>query len=180
TPTRNQFVTLTGTGDVGATTRTLRFYRNGSLLDSIQSGDPQFFVDERFTYNLALVPGVNSIRADQVDNVGNVSSLSNTVPIVFDGTVGFFINQPFRSNDAFQVNLVSPATAISINVYDMSGGLVQKLYASMGGTSVSIPWDGNNGDGEPVRKGPLVAVLVVEYTSSNRSVQREAFLFDPQ
>lgn len=180
TPTRNQFVTLTGTGDPGVFTRQIRFYRNGTLLDSIQNGDPQFFDNERFRYNLALIPGVNIIWADQVDNLGNVSSLSNTVRIEFDGTVGFFINQPFRSNDAFQINLVSPATAISINVYDMSGGLVQKLYASMGGTSISIPWDGNNGDGEPVRKGPLIAVLVVEYTSSNRNIQREAFLFDPQ
>ena len=180
TPTRNQFVTLTGTGDAGVFTRQIRFYRNGALLDSIQNGDPQFFDNERFRYNLALVPSRNDIWADQVDNLGNVSSLSNTVRIEFDSTVGFFINQPFRPNDAFQINLSVPVTAITINLYDLSGGLVQKLYATMGGTSISIPWDGNNGNGELVRKGPLVAVLVIDYTSSNRSVQREAFLFDPQ
>jgi len=179
-PTRNQFVTLTGTGDNGVFTRAIRFYRNGSLLDSIQTGDPQFFDNETFRYNVALVPGVNTIWADQVDNLGNVSSLSNTITIEFDGTVGFFINQPFRPNDVFQINLSFPVVAIMINIYDLSGGLVQRLYASMGGNSITIPWDGNNGDGEPVRKGPLVAVLVIDNADDNRSVQREAFLFDPE
>jgi len=92
---------------------------------------------------------------------------------------GLYIAQPFRPGDAFQVNLAEPARYVTLRVYDMGGHLVRVLDERYGGDFVSIAWDGLNGDGEKAKKGPLVAVALVERSDGAKDTLRGIFLFEP-
>jgi hypothetical protein len=61
----------------------------------------------------------------------------------------------------------------------MSGNLVRVLTDPWAGEFVSIPWDGLNGDGEKVHKGPLVAVAYLDSSTGKSEPIREIFLFEP-
>jgi len=155
----------------------IRITRNGAAVDSIFTlpiGDP--FAFERV---IGLVPGRNAIAALYVDGAGNVSAPSNTVEVTFDLAVGLFIAAPFTPGDDFQVTLAKAAHSLALRVYDMTGDLVVALSDEGGGTTYSIPWDGHNGNGDRVDRGPLVAVAEVSFSDGDRSIYRELFLFDP-
>jgi hypothetical protein len=172
-PTRNPAHVLDGT--VSSDTETMRIYRNDALLDTIRPNDPLL---PEFPYPMTLVPGENRIYAVAVDGAGNESGRSNEISIELDASPGLRIPQPFVSNDVFLINLGQPASSVTIRVYDMGGKLVCVLSDPSSGTNLSIPWNGRNGDGETVKKGPLVAVAQIRYQSGGSEIFREIFLFE--
>jgi flagellar hook assembly protein FlgD len=114
------------------------------------------------------------------DDAGNVSEPSNTIEITFDNSAGLFIPQPFKSGDAFQVNLSKNASSVTLRLYDLGGNLVKILRGTEVSSNISIPWDALNGDGEEVKKGPLVAVAAIVYADgSDREIIRESFFCEP-
>jgi hypothetical protein len=66
-----------------------------------------------------------------------------------------------------------------VRVYDFSGGLVVTLQQDSPGRNAALTWDGRNGSGEEVKRGPLVANAEVRYEDGETEVLREVFLFDP-
>lgn len=182
----------------GAQTDVMRIYRNDELADTLFPN-----IEGQWPHTLGVEPGLNRIRAVMVDDAGNASPPSNTVQTTFDTSSGFYIPQPFRAGEAFQLNLTADARRVTLRVYDLSGYLVRKFElegdlqaraaaAPRSGADgrhppqrapssafVSIPWDGSNGDGDAVRKGPLVAVAVIEYDAGSEETLRQAFMFEP-
>jgi len=156
----------------------IRIVRGGDAVDSlftlpIDKGHPVF--DRLIT----LVPGHNDIRAYYVDGAGNVSPPSNGIEVTFDVAVGLFITAPFSPGDQFQVTLARPAQGLALRLYDMTGDLVAVIRDTGADISYALPWNGRNGDGEPVRKGPLVAVAEASFEDGGHEIYRELFLFEP-
>ncbi|MFQ5511474.1 MAG: FlgD immunoglobulin-like domain containing protein [Candidatus Krumholzibacteriia bacterium] len=153
----------------------MRIFRNGAFLDSVFPNLP----NAGLPYDAALLPGANRFTAVAVDQAGNGSAASNEITIVFDSAAGLSMPQPFVANDDFQINLTKPALTVTVKIYDLGGHLVEELSSSIVSTSVTISWDGLNGDSDPVEKGPLVAVARAHYLDGDREVFREIFLFQP-
>jgi hypothetical protein len=61
----------------------------------------------------------------------------------------------------------------------MGGHLVRVFTERWTGEFVSFSWDGLNGGGEEVHKGPLVAVAYIDASEGSGEVLREIFLFEP-
>jgi hypothetical protein len=166
-------VLLRGTAE-GDFTDVMRIYRNDVLADTLQ---PK--LTGEWPHLVALEPGLNRIHAVMADEAGNTSAPSNTVEITFDAASGLYIPQPFHAGDAFQVNAAKPARSVTLRVYDMSAHVVCVLLGRFSGDFVSITWDGLNGGGEKVKKGPLVAVARVQYEGGDEESLRGIFLFEP-
>jgi hypothetical protein len=152
----------------------LRVFRNGELVDSLSG-----LIEEDFSLEVMLVPGINIFTALTVDEAGNVSPFSNSVEIVFNNSSGLFIPQPFQPGNEFQLNLARDARSIELRIYDLAGDLVQIIEESPDGTSVSIPWNGLNGDDKSIERGPLVLVAGIIYMDNETESQRKLFLFKP-
>ena len=171
--TRAPEILLRGTVE-GDFTDVMRIYRNDALADTIQ---PK--VTGEWPHLVALEPGLNRIYAVMADETGNTSGPSNTVEVTFDSAAGLYIPQPFGPGDIFQVNLAEPAHSVTLRIYDMSGHLVRALVERSSADFVSIVWDGLNGGGDDVKKGPLVAVALVEHSDGEKESLRSIFLFEP-
>ena len=158
----------------GAVDDVMRIYRNDAFADTIFPN-----VKDNWPHPMTLDVGLNRIWAVIVDNAANVSDPSNTIEVTYDNSGGLFIPQPFRPGDAFQVNLSKPSPSVTLRIYDLGGHLVVILYGRESSVDVSIPWDGLNGDGDTVKKGPLVAVAHVKSAGEGAIVFREIFVFEP-
>jgi hypothetical protein len=152
----------------------LRIYRNDALADSVFPN-----IEGQWPHLVDLELGRNRIWAVLADGAGNPSAPSNTIEVTFDPSAGLYIPQPFRPGNAFQFNVSGAEYGVKLRVYDMSGNLVRVFNAPWSGEFVSIPWDGRNGDGEKVHKGPLVAVAYVDSGSGKTDILRKIFLYEP-
>jgi flagellar hook assembly protein FlgD len=169
--------TLRGTWTSG--TETIRFYRNGTLMDSVLTLALDAKNLDAFAQPIPLVEGVNVLTSTAVDEAFNESGPSNQVVVEFVGGSGLFIPAPFGPNDEFHLNLGDAADRATLRVYDLSGELVVSLASDLSARNYAFVWDGRNGDGDDVKKGPLVAVSQAEYGTGPDVVFREIFLFDP-
>ncbi len=167
------FVRLDGTVG-GNLSDVMRIYRNDALVDTLF---PR--IEGAWPHNLEIDPGLNRIWAVMADGAGNVSPPSNTINVTFDASSGLYVPQPFRPGDAFQVNLVETARTVTVRIYDVGGHAVRVLDERPTSGNVTIPWNGVNGDGDEVKKGPLVAVVLVEFASGKNETLRDVFLFEP-
>jgi hypothetical protein len=162
-------------GTIGGTLAdVLRIYRNGALADSVFPN-----IEGQWPHLVSLDRGPNQIYAMLVDGAGNASPPSNTVAVEFDPASGLYIPQPFRPGDSFQFNVSDAGFGVTLRVYDMAGHLVRAFTEPFSSEFVSFQWDGLNGDGEKVHKGPLVAVAVVEGSEGSSETLREIFLYEP-
>jgi flagellar hook assembly protein FlgD len=152
----------------------VRLYRNGSQFDSLLT-----IIDDKIDQTVFLDPGLNVFVATVVDEAKNESAPSNEVRITFNESTGLYIPVPFHPNDVFQLNLSSEANQVTLRLYDLSGDLVVVLEQTMPGKNFTFAWDGKNGDGEDVKKGPLVSVAEIFYADGTKEVIREIFLFEP-
>ncbi len=152
----------------------LRIYRNDALADSVYPN-----IEGQWPHLFSLDQGPNEIYAMLVDGAGNASAPSNTIDVKFDPSAGLYIPQPFRPGDSFQFNASDAGFGVTLRLYDMGGHLVRVFTERWTGEFVSISWDGLNGDGEKVHKGPLVAVAYVDASEGSSEVLREIFLFEP-
>lgn len=149
-------------------------YRNGVKADSVFT-----LGSSRFDLDISLEPGKNVLTATFVDGAGNESAPSNAVTVTFDDRSGVFVDAPMRPGDTFNVNLAQPARWAVVHVYDMTGYLVVTLEEFDEKQNYAIPWDGRNGSGNEVKKGPLVVVAKVLLVGGETESFREVFLFDP-
>lgn len=171
--TRAPSVVLDGTVG-GSAGDVMRIYRNDALADTLFAK-----IEGRWPHTLEVVPGLNRIRAVMVDGAGNVSPPSNTVETTFDPSSGLYVPQPFRPGDGFQINFAQPARAVTLRIFDMGGHPVRVIEYTSASDFATIPWNGVNGDGVAVKKGPLVAVVVIEFAAGRKETRREVFLFEP-
>ncbi len=167
--------TWTGSPDI------IRFYRNGTKVDSVFTIILEAQGLTRFTPIIELENGVNVLNATAVDEALNESAFSNEVRVEFKDDSGLYIPAPFTRNDEFHLNLRETAERATLRIYDLSGELVVILTKDFSARSYAFRWNGLNGGGEDVKKGPLVAVSQVEVDGSTSAgaVFREIFLFDP-
>lgn len=162
-------------GNVGGTLAdVLRIYRNGALADSVYPN-----IEGQWPHLFSLDQGPNEIYATLVDGAGNASAPSNTINVEFDPSAGLYIPQPFRPGDSFQFNASDAGFGVTLRLYDMGGHLVRVFTERWTGEFVSFSWDGLNGGGEEVHKGPLVAVAYIDASEGSGEVLREIFLFEP-
>jgi hypothetical protein len=166
---------VTGTFPSGSTAASrVLIYRNGIKADSVFT-----LTIERIDRTIPLEAGENVITATFVDGAGNESAPSNAVTVTFDDRSGLYVEAPMRPGDVFNVNVPQAARWVIVHVYDMTGDLVVVLEEFDETTSYSLPWDGRNGSGNEVKKGPFVAVAKVLLTNGETTSFRELFLFDP-
>jgi hypothetical protein len=166
---------LTGhASDGGDNGSFVRVYRNGALVDSVST-----VIADDFALDLELLPGRNEIYATLRDGAMNVSPRSNILTITFDTGAGLFARAPFRPGDAFDVNASRTASRCILRVFDMTGQIVKILEDNSARQYYALPWDGVNGSGIDVKKGPLIAVASVDYGDGSRDIFREVFLYDP-
>lgn len=166
---------LTGTFPSALSTGSrVRIYRNDAVVDS-------FFTQQATSIDLVidLIPGRNTFVATLVDGALNEGPPSNAVVVTFDDASGLYVDTPVRPGATFDVNLSAPAVGVTLRLYDMAGGLVVALEDPARGTSYSLPWDGQNGNGHIVKKGPLVAVVTATLEAGGTRTFREMILFDP-
>ena len=152
----------------------VRVYRNGALVDSVST-----FVSDDFAVDVPLVSGRNDMTAVLRDGAMNASASSNPVTVTFDTGAGVFVPAPFGPGDVFDVNASRTATRCTLRVFDLTGQVVVVLEDDGTRQFYSIAWNGINGSGIDVKKGPLVAVASVDYEDGTHDVFREVFLFDP-
>ncbi len=166
---------LTGHADDGGDQGSfVRVYRNGALVDSVST-----FQSDDFTVDVPLVAGRNDIFTRLRDSAQNASAPSNTVTVTFDTGSGVFAPAPFGPGDVFDVNATRSAVRCTLRVFDLSGQVVVVLTDESAQQFYAIPWNGVNGSGLDVKKGPLVAVASVDYDDGSHDVFRQVFLFDP-
>jgi hypothetical protein len=158
----------------GSVADVMRIYRNDVLADTLFPNVPG-----EWPHVMTLVPGVNRIRALIADAAGNAGPPSNSIEVTFDPSAGLYVPQPFRAGDEFQMNVTETGQPVTVRIYDMGGHLVRVLEERAAAEFVSIPWDGLNGDGREVKKGPLVAVAYVGSATGSDDVIRKIFLFEP-
>jgi hypothetical protein len=152
----------------------IRIFRGGVKVDSAMT-----LINKAPQRELMLLPGRNVFTATALDGARNESPLSNAVEVIFDNQAGLLLPVPFGPGDQFAVNLGRPASRVVVRVYDFSGGLVVTLQQDSPGRNAALTWDGRNGGGEEVKRGPLVANAEVRYEDGETEVLREVFLFDP-
>ncbi|HEU4930208.1 MAG TPA: hypothetical protein VFU38_10305, partial [Candidatus Krumholzibacteria bacterium] len=166
---------LTGhANDGGDAAAFVRVYRNGVAVDSVST-----LISDDFEIDLELVPGRNDIYAVLRDGAMNASPPSNTLTITFDTGAGLFVRAPFRPGDTFDVNGSRTAGRCTVRVFDLTGQIVRVLEEVAQQQYYTLPWNGVNGSGVDVKKGPLIAVASIEYRDGTRDVFREVFLYDP-
>jgi hypothetical protein len=162
------------TGSFSSDTKKIRIFRNDSYVDSVF-----ILLQTSLSEEIIIKPGTNVITAVAVDEAGNTSLPSNAITVVYDTAPTVFIPQPFRSNDSFQINLSGKEAVISLNIYDLGGDLVFTHKDFALGSNLDVPWDGINGKGKDVKRGPLVIVVHIAYNEGNDDTLREIFLFNP-
>jgi hypothetical protein len=86
---------------------------------------------------------------------------------------------PFGPDDRFDINARSPATGCTLRVFDLLGELVVVLTDHTAQQFYSVAWNGLNGSGVDVKRGPLVAVVSIDYVDGSHDIFREVFLYDP-
>jgi hypothetical protein len=158
-------------GEIGAS---VRVYRNGAVIDSVST-----FSSDNFEVDVPLLPGRNDVYAVLRDAAFNVSPPSNTLTIDFETGAGFFAPAPFGPGDVFDVNANGTASGCILRLFDLTGDLVVVLEDDDAQQFYSFGWNGLNGSGVEVKKGPLVAVAAVDYADGSHDVFREIFLYDP-
>jgi flagellar hook assembly protein FlgD len=152
----------------------IRIYRNDEKIDSVF-----VILNNSAEKDVPLVPEQNILMATSVDLSGNESRPSNEVRVYYEQGSGLFIPAPFRPGDRFTVNLTRDASEVTLRIFDLAGDVVIVLTDSTPGRDFAFEWDGLNGDGVAVKKGPLVAVVELRYEDGDTNVFREIFLFDP-
>jgi hypothetical protein len=153
----------------------VRILRNGTVVDSVTTT-----IDSLFTVRVDLEPGENNFTAILRDSSFVESPPSNTVTVFFDTSAGFFVPVPFAPGASFDLNTVNEAINADVRIFDVGGDLVVHFESREAGTFYSFPWDGLNGSGERVHRGPLVAVGTIDYADGSHQVVRRVFLFDPE
>ncbi len=177
-PTIDPFPTSTWNADSIAvsfswsdTPEYIRVYVNGTQVDSVVT-----ILRSRATTDVELAPGSNTVFVTAIDEAKNESVPSATNTIVYDDGVGVALPNPFRPGDEFQVSTGTNVNSVRLRLYDMAGDLVLVLEDNSPRSSFRFRWNGTNGDGDEVRKGPLM--LVVEIVDTGR-IFKELFLYAP-
>jgi len=164
--------TLTGT--FSQDTKKIRLFRNGTFVDSVV-----IVIQETLSKEVLLKAGTNVLTAKALDDAGNISAPSNEITVVYENAAGVFIPQPFRANDSFQINLAAAHARVALRIFDLGGNLVYVHRDYTAGTHLDIEWDGSNGEGTEVKRGPLVLVVLITYDNGSEETFREIFLFTP-
>ena len=153
----------------------LRILRNGVPIDSLSTVP----LGSTFSRNVPLISGVNLFTAVLRDGAFNTSPPSNTVIVRFDEGAGLYTPSPFVPGASFHVNAPRGANSAALRVFDLTGDLVALFEDDRALQQYSFVWNGLNGTGAAVKKGPLVAVAAIEYEDGSRDVYRRVILFDP-
>lgn len=122
-------------------------------------------------FELTLTEGLNEFWATGGDKAGNISPLSNTVSTTLDPTTGISYPEVFRDPGTIQVVSAETAHSVTIDIYDMRGERIRRFSVPGPGTSFDIAWDLTNDDGETVKNGPCLLVVMIE-TASGKTVDK--------
>jgi hypothetical protein len=152
----------------------VRILRNGTVIDSVSAA-----TNKQFSKRVPLLVGDNSLRA-VLANGTSVSVGSNIVTVHFVTQAGFFMPVPMVPGASFDINPVETAAKVELRLFDTGGDLVKKFESRDARNFYSFPWDGKNNSYLAVKRGPLVAVVVIDYPDGTHDVIRHALLFDPQ
>lgn len=168
---------LKGTADSLLVGSVVRILRNGTVIDSVAITATT--TTKAFSKRVPLLAGDNSFRALQAFST-STSPKSNTVVVHFDTAAGFFMPVPMVPGASFDVNTVDPAAKVELRIFDTAGDLVIRFDSRESRAFYSWVWDGKNGSGQSVRRGPLVAVAAIDYPDGTHEIVRQVFLFDPK
>ena len=166
---------LKGTIDTLLVNSVVRIERNGTVIDSVVITPTTR--TKAFSRRVPLLVGDNLFQARQT-SVAGFSPRSNSVVVHFDTAAGFFMPVPMVPNASFDINTVDPAAKVELRIFDTVGDLVIRFDSRETQSFYSWVWDGKNGSGQSVRRGPLVAVAAIDYPDGTHEIIRQVFLFD--
>ncbi len=114
--------------------------------------------NQRFSGQVTLLPGSNEVIAAGRDVVHNEGAeTARTVKYLTQNAIS--IPRPFYPGDAFVFDTLAGWSRAQVEVYNLEGDRVRAWTDQSAGSllqEVSVTWDGQNEDGEPVRQGPYL------------------------
>lgn len=160
-------LSLTGLVDV-EDTDSIFVYRAAGADTSITAaeiGSPTFRID------IELVEGPNEIWAFAADGLGSISEPSNVVSVIFERAVRFVYPEAFREPGSVEIFTGDEAREVEIRIFTLDGERVRIMHARGPATRFDFFWNLLNDDGEEVRNGPYLLVIITHYDGSE-SVDR--------
>jgi flagellar hook assembly protein FlgD len=152
----------------------LRISRDGAQL-RVDEVDLQL-VPTPTLHAVPLHPGTNVITLEAIDRAGNISPVAGPYSVTFEEPLGFHAPERFRKDDAFGVNVSSPATSVVVELFTLRGTPVRQLTATGSATHYELPWDLKDTAGNFVGDGPYVARLRVGFPNGTGSEMRAAIV----
>ncbi len=122
-----------------------------------------------------LAEGDNELFASVVDKAGNYSGCSASRTVELDISAGATYPEAFMEPGSFEVVLASEADDVKIDIFDMRGERVRRLYGYGPGRTFDIQWDLRDDDGDEVRNGAYLAVILV-YKGSEKTLLEKNFV----
>jgi flagellar hook assembly protein FlgD len=118
--------------------------------------------NDLFSGTVTLGQGNNTLQGRAHDSAHNASGFSPGSLVVYDPTAGIIVPERFLQGDVIQVNLDSPADAVTINIYTLRGRKIRTFEDKTSNTFYDFPWDLSDDEGNAVGSGPYMFRIVIE------------------
>ncbi len=123
----------------------------------------------RFSVDLDLDPGPNTLSGWSEDDIGNKSFSGPTETVLYVTGRSVVYPTPFRPMDEFVVKNEGGLTEISLRIYNLEGDQVVELRQTGSTLEASLVWDGRDRDGDLAQPGYyLVRARSVEANGRTR------------
>lgn len=125
----------------------------------------RIFVVPISTINVSvpLALGDNLITFQASDVSGNASPVAGPFVVRYEAPVGFHAPERFGRNDAFAVNLTTPAQLVEVDLFTLRGQPVRRLVSTQTQLHYELAWNLEDDAGKGVGDGPYVARLRVTF-----------------
>lgn len=125
-----------------------------------------------FKATLQLELGANSIYGVAKDKTGNQSSPSATEIVSYTEDIGVLVPELLEPGSEIELNLARSADRITLRIFSSDGYYIDTVVLEEPDLYNEFEWDLNDSDGNPVRNGPYVLVLSIEYVDGTVSTDK--------
>lgn len=177
--TSRESITLTGTvpGDASGLRASIA---TETLEDPVTAEGEVDQGADTFSITLPLEPGENVVTLTATDQLGNGSTDELEFSIFRVSGTTYSIPKPFAPGDEFVLSSLDGWSSVEMEIYNLEGGRVQSRSLS-GNPTLFIArwaWDGRNGEGADVRRGPyLLRIRTRDPQGGAEQEEVRAFVF---
>ena len=145
--------------------------RNQAVVATVPVGE-----DGRFSADITLQVGANSLVVVGRDNAGNPSEPSTAVSVTYLTGMFITIPTPFRPGGTIQVGTEKTASRLRIEFWTLGGDLASVLTDDASRDLYTVTWDGTDGDGNRLNSGPLIALVLLDFPDGTSSTDKKAMI----